>query len=94
MLLEPQRLGAEIDLDALPAPEGVALDRWLVCFPTYAFWLTTGRPDDCVDLFRSAGLAASVAGTVTDGGVLALRQGTESRDVIDLRREPVTGLWD
>ena len=94
MLLEPGRLGAEVDLDALPAPEGVALDHWLVCFPTYAFWLATGRPDDCVDLFRSAGLAAGVAGTVTDGGVLALRQGTESRDVIDLRREPVTGLWD
>ena len=41
MLLEPGRLGAEIDLHALPAPEGVELDRWLVCFPTYAFWLCT-----------------------------------------------------
>ena len=93
MLLEPERLGAEIDLDALPTPPGVELDRWLVCFPTYAFWLCTDKPDECVDLFRSAGLAAAVTGTITDSGVLTLRQGVESRTVIDIRQEPVTGLW-
>ena len=93
MLLEPGQLGADVDLQALPAPEGVELDRWLVCFPTYAFWLATDQPEECADLFRSAGLAAAVTGTVTDSGVLRLQRGAESRDVIDLSREPVTGLW-
>jgi len=93
MLLEPGRLGAEIDLDELPAPAGVSLDRWLVCFPTYAFWLTTDRPDRCVDLFHSAGLAAAVAGSVNGSGVLTLRAGGESREVFDLKSEPITGLW-
>ena len=93
MLLEPGRLGAEIDLGSLPIPAGVAQDRWLVCFPTYAFWLTTERSNECVDLFRSAGLAAAVVGTVTGSGVLALRRGADARTVIDLAREPVTGLW-
>lgn len=93
MLLEPGALGAEIDLDLLPAPEGVSLDRWLVCFPTFAFWLTTDEPSHCVDLFRSAGLEAAVAGSVTGSGVLTLRQGAASRAVIDVRQEPVTGLW-
>lgn len=93
MLLEPGQLGADVDLEALPVPEGVELDRWLVCFPTYAFWLATDQPEECTDLFRSAGLAAAVTGTVTDSGVLRLQRGAESRDVIDLSREPVTGLW-
>ena len=93
MLLEPGRLGAEIDLDELPAPAGMGLDRWLVCFPTYAFWLTTDRPGPCVDLFRSAGLAAAVVGTVTGDGLLVVRYRDASREVLDLSREPVTGLW-
>ncbi len=93
MLLEPERLGAEVDLDELPAPAGVSLDRWLVCFPTYAFWLTTDRPEGCVDLFRSAGLTAAVAGTVTGSGVLTVQGRDASRDVFDLKTEPITGLW-
>ena len=93
MLLEPRRLGAEIDLEALPTPEGVDLDRWLVCFPTYAFWLATDRAGECADLFRSAGLAATVAGTLTGSGILTLRHGSATRTVIDVNREPVTGLW-
>ena len=94
MLLEPGRLGADVDLNALPAPAGVDLDRWLVCFPTYAFWLATDRPEACADLFRSAGLAAAVVGTLTATGVLSLHRGADSRAVIDLNHEPVTGLWD
>ena len=71
----------------------MSLDRWLVCFPTYAFWLTTDRPGPCVDLFRSAGLAAAVAGTVTGGGALTVRYRDASREVFDLNSEPITGLW-
>ena len=93
MLLEPAALGAEVDLDELPAPAGVSLDRWLACFPTYAFWLATDRPEGCVDLFRSAGLAAAVTGAVDAGGVLTLRSRDASRKVFDLKSEPVTGLW-
>lgn len=93
MLLEPGKLGAEVDLDRLPAPAAVSLDRWLVCFPTYAFWLTTDRPSECVELFASAGLSAAACGAVTGAGVLVLRRGAQSRAVIDIRREPVTGLW-
>ena len=93
MLLEPGTLGAEVDLDALPVPAGVSLDSWLVCFPTYAFWLTTDRPGQCLDLFRSAGLAAALAGTVDGSGVLTLRQHDASREAFDLRSEPITGLW-
>ena len=93
MLLEPGGLGAEVDVDELPVPAGVSLDRWLVCFPTYAFWLTTDQPERCVDLFLSAGLAAAVTGTITGSGVLTVQGRDVSRDVFDLKTEPITGLW-
>lgn len=93
MLLEYRRLGAVVDLDRLPAPAGVDLGRWLTCFPAYAFWFTTDRPDECADLFRSAGLTAAAVGSVTADGVLHLRQGDQTEPVIDLTQEPVTGLW-
>lgn len=93
MLLEYRRLGADMDLDRLPAPAGVDLNRWLTCFPAYAFWFTTDRPEECADLFRSAGLAAAAVGSVTADGVLRLCQGDQTCPVIDLAQEPVTGLW-
>ena len=93
MLLEPRRLGADIDLGAIPVPAGVGLARWLACFPTYAFWLATDQPGACANLFRDAGLTAAVAGALTGDGVLSLHRGTDARPVIDLNREPVTGLW-
>ena len=93
MLLEPGRLGADIDLDAMPVPAGVDPSRWLVSFPTYAFWLATDRAEACVDLFGDAGLTAAVCGILTSDGVLSLHAGADSRSVIDLNREPITGLW-
>ena len=36
----------------------------------------------------------AVAGTLTGTGVLSLHRGADSRAVIDLNQEPVTGLWD
>ena len=39
MLLEPNRLGVSVDLDAVPVPAGVSVADWLCCFPTFAFLL-------------------------------------------------------
>ena len=93
MLLEPGLLGADIDLDQLPVPPGVDLARWLVSFPTYAFWLATDRAGACADLFRDAGLTAAMVGTLTGDGLLNLHLGGDARSVMDLTHEPVTGLW-
>src|SRR6202007_2594092 len=37
MLLECNRLGVILDLDALPVPAGVSLERWITCFPCLSF---------------------------------------------------------
>ena len=44
MLLECSGVGAAIDLDAIPRPDGVALARWLTAFPSFGFLLSVS-PD-------------------------------------------------
>ena len=44
-------------------------------------------------VFEAHELACEVVGTVDGTGQLVVKQGTERRTLLDLRREPVTGLW-
>jgi AIR synthase-related protein len=67
MLLECSGVGAVIDVDALPRPPGVALERWLATFPSYGFVLSV-RPEQVAEVmmrFASRDLACAVVGEVT-----------------------------
>jgi len=47
--------GVSLDLDALPVPAGVTLERWINCFPCLSFLLLRagrGGEDDCLHAFR------------------------------------------
>ena len=94
MLLEWRGAGAVVDLDALPRPAGVDLAQWLVCFPAYAFLLcaATERAEACAARFRERGLTCERIGTLDGSGLVRLRRGAELATVLDLSREPVTGL--
>ena len=84
-------LGCALDVDALPAPPGVALERWLLTFPSYGF-LLVGDPGAVAARFRAAGLACARVGTLDDSGALRLTAGGREEPVWDLGAEPLTGL--
>lgn len=94
MLLEWDGLGATVDLDLLPAPDGVPLARWCNCFPCYGFLLTCepGRTDECVGRFVEVGLAAARVGAVDGSGRITLQAGDRREVALDLTAAPVTGL--
>lgn len=94
MLLEWGPFGATVDLDALPAPAGVALPAWLTCFPSYGFLLCApaGREAECAQPFLDRGLPAAVVGRIDGSGLLSLRLGGQSAPVLDLAASPVTRL--
>jgi uncharacterized protein len=94
MLLEPQRLGVTVDLDALPIPDGVPLADWLGCFPAFAFLLTcpADRVETCLAGFRDRGLTAQPIGELDDSGEVRLAQSGEQVTVFDLMTEGVTNL--
>jgi selenophosphate synthetase-related protein len=94
MLLECNRLGEVLDLDGLPLPAGVALDRWILCFPCYAFVLCVppSRESECVRAFAERGLAAAPVGTLDRTGQLRVGSGGQVATAFDLSRESVTNL--
>jgi hypothetical protein len=94
MLLEWGRVGVTVDLDLIPRPPAVAVASWLMCFPAFAFLLCVppGREEECVRAFEERGLAAAVVGELNASGVVAVRQGNNRADVLDLRIASVTGL--
>jgi uncharacterized protein len=94
MLLEHGRFGVTVDLDRLPRPLGVAMDRWLACFPSFGFLLCVppGREDECIQPFHERGLQAVVVGEIDTSGQLALRRGGQRVTAFDLTADTVTGL--
>ncbi|MFE3452615.1 AIR synthase related protein [Nonomuraea sp. NPDC059194] len=94
MLLEWGAFGADVDLAALPRPEGVPLTMWCTCFPCYAFLLTCKphHTGSCVRAFTSRGLAAARVGGVDGTGTIVLSAGGRSLPAFDLRARGVTGL--
>jgi len=94
MLLEARGLGVTVDVDAVPAPEGVPLTRWFNCFPSFGFLLCvpSGREAECLAAFAARDLQAAVVGTLDDSGELALRRGDERELVLRLDEFLVTGL--
>lgn len=94
MLLEYSRLGVTVDLDAVPRPSGVALQRWLTSFPCFAFLLCCppGREGECAQPFLDRGIEAAVVGELNTSGLVTLRLGEQSETAFDMRADTVTGL--
>jgi AIR synthase-related protein len=90
MLLECSAKGAVIDLDAIPRPPGIALERWLASFPSFGFVLSV-RPQHAasvLDAFAARGIAAAVCGEVTAAPQVFLRAGGECGPFWDLGDTP------
>ena len=93
-LLEIARCGATLDLDRLPRPAEVGLERWLITFPSFGFLLVSppGGSAEAAAPFLRRGLACAVCGRLDDSGVLRLSGAGETTSLWDLNVEPLTHL--
>ncbi|WP_445369798.1 sll0787 family AIR synthase-like protein [Methylomonas sp. BW4-1] len=93
MLLECSDLGGVIDLEAIPRPEGMELERWLRCFPSFGFVqsVDTGDSDAVIELFSQRGIACAAIGTTDSSRQLRLARGDEQQLLWDLHEQPLTG---
>jgi selenophosphate synthetase-related protein len=93
-LIEAAGCGATLDLERLPRPPEVPLERWLVTFPSFGFLLAVPpeQAADAAEPFVRRGLACAECGRLDDSGVLRLAAADRETPVWDLGREPFTGL--
>ena len=99
MLAECSGVAIDIDLDAVPNPAGVALERWLLTFPSFGYLLSVEpgmsrnrralcrrAASRCGRSARSRRAAASPSATAHDRADLGLR-----REAADRRRTGAAG---
>lgn len=94
MLLECSEQGADIDLGALPQPDGIALEDWLCSFPSFGYVLTCDQRKlpALLSLFADRDIAAAPIGTITAARQVTATLGTERELFWDLASEPLMGF--
>lgn len=94
MLLETSGQGAILDLDRVPCPPELVLERWLISFPSYGFLLSV-RPDYVARVqyyFHQQDLVCAVVGEVRSTRELILRSKGESVSFWDFSQQTLTGF--
>jgi uncharacterized protein len=91
MLAECSGVAITIDLNAIPKPVDVALERWLLTFPSFGYLLAV-RPEhtaETIARFTDRGIAAASIGTVTHGSHLRISDGDTLETIWDFARQPL-----
>jgi selenophosphate synthetase-related protein len=93
-LLEISGCGATLELERIPRPERVSIERWLGTFPSFGFLLVAppAAAGDAAEPFLRRGLACAACGRLDDSGVLRLAAAGDSTALWDLNVEPLTHL--
>jgi uncharacterized protein len=91
-MLEAAGCGATLDAERLPRPDGVAIERWLLTFPSFGFLLAVPPESaaEAAEPFRRRGLACAECGRLDDSHVLRLAAAGRTAAVWDLAAEPFT----
>jgi uncharacterized protein len=94
MLLETSGCGAVLNLDRVPIPPDLEIDRWLVSFPSYGFLLSV-RPENVtqvMQIFSDRQIACADIGEIQDRSQLVLQSQEASTIFWDFDREQLTGF--
>lgn len=91
MFAECSGVAITIDVAAVPLPEGVALERWLLTFPSFGYLLSVPPSNVAavLALFAARDIAANAIGTVSAGNAVSITDGARVEVIRDLAAEPL-----
>jgi len=89
MLLECSQVGAVIDVESIPKPKDIELEKWLTSFPSYGFILSVSPKniEKVKALFTRREIACSVIGQVTESKKILLKRNSDTAQLWDLEKE-------
>ena len=58
-MIEGAGCGANLNVEAIPRPDGASIERWLMVFPSFGFLLATTQPEATCEAFARRGLQAA-----------------------------------
>jgi uncharacterized protein len=93
MLAECSGVAIDLDLNTIPKPAGVALERWLLTFPSFGYLLSV-KPwnvAETIARFAARGIAAAAIGSVTHGSRVSISDGAASETIWDFAERPLIG---
>ncbi len=94
LLLETSKVGAMVNIDAVPRPSEFPLIDWLKAFLSYGFILTVNKEltSKVIDAFSQQRITALAIGTIIAERRLHVSLAGEQGVLFDLMREPITGI--
>jgi uncharacterized protein len=93
MLAECSGVAIDIDLRKIPKPDEVALERWLLTFPSFGYLLSV-KPwnvAETVARFAARDIAAAAIGSVMQGSRVTIGDGVSSETIWDFAERPLIG---
>jgi hypothetical protein len=93
MLAECSGVAIDIDLRKIPKPDEVALERWLLTFPSFGYILSV-KPwnvAETVARFAARDIAAAAIGSVAQGSRVTIGDGVSSETIWDFAERPLIG---
>jgi uncharacterized protein len=93
MLAECSGVAIDIDVNAIPKPPEVALERWLLTFPSFGYLLSV-KPwhvEETIARFAARGIAAAAIGAVAHGSRVTIGDGASSETIWDFAHAPLIG---
>jgi selenophosphate synthetase-related protein len=88
MLAECSQIAINIDITAIPRPENVTLERWLLSFPSYGY-LLAAEPENTAAIL--AMFHAREIGSLSAGAEVCITDGTKREIIWDFAINPLIG---
>jgi uncharacterized protein len=91
MLAECSGVAVDIEVDALPKPEDVRLERWLTTFPSFGYLLSIPpwNVGAVLRLFRERNIDAADIGGVRGGTTVSISRGGAQETIWDFATRPL-----
>jgi AIR synthase-related protein len=93
MLLEASGLGGCLNVNAIPRPSSVSLERWLLAFPSFGYLISVGTEhvDSVIAKFTRRGIAAAEIGRTDASRIVKLQDGSKETVLWRFEDNPLVG---